>query len=220
MKQIYLLKLSQDQSASIFLTQMLLNILNILGQSNALEKLICMVVISWSLAMALQMWPPNISHCPGFHIWTILQHWTNQSLFLIVKTEVRSIVLPHWPSIYIWQHNKEPFTCRTRGCRLAHGTMSPPCSGTCCQQKRASSLGHPSAKGCAQDSDSASGGGCAPVPLALQDDHREAAWSQLRVSAVGQTQNILIKRLGSQVRPRWARSFSVCLMQGLVFWVD
>lgn len=165
MKQIYLLKLSQDQNASIFLTQMLLNILNILGQSNALEKLICMVVISWSLVMSLQMWPPNISHCPGFHIWTILWHWTNQSLFLLVKTEVRSIVLPHWPSIYILQHNKEPSTCRTRGCRLAHGTRSPPCCGACCQQNVPAPWDihcHPSARGCAQDSDSASdsGGGC------------------------------------------------------------
>lgn len=188
MKQIYLLKLSQDQNASIFLTQMLLNILNILGQSNALEKLICMVVISWSLVMSLQLWPPNISHCPGFHIWTILWHWTNQSLFLIVKTEVRSIVLPHWPSIYILQHNKEPSTCRTRGCRLAHGTRSRPCCGACCQQERASSLGHslpPISQGlCSgQWQYQWQWGWLCSVPLALlQGGHREAAWSQLTQS--------------------------------------
>lgn len=58
---------------------------------------------------------------------------SEHSLFLIVKTEVISIVLLHWPSIYIQQHNKEPSTCRTSGRGLAHlgssdephGSMSP-----------------------------------------------------------------------------------------------
>lgn len=134
---------------------------------------------------------------------------SEHSLFLIVKTEVISIVLLHWPSIYIQQHNKEPSTCRTSGRGLAHlgssdephGSMSPSLFWHWLPAERCRHSVSPISQGLSSGQWSgADGGGCVPVPPALlQGGPTESHMVSLLCIRM---RHILIKRLGSQARPR------------------
>lgn len=234
MKQIYLLKLSQGQSASIFLAQMLLDILNSLGQSNALEKLIYTVVISWSLAMALQMWPPNIS--PRFHIWAIPRNWTNQRTAYSQWWKLRLEVLFCYTGLAFTcssttknhpLQDMRPHTGPSGLLRWAPWQPEPfPVLAFAASRNMPAPWGpidcHPPAKGCAQDSDPVTIGVAVFLrpQLCCRGVTGKPRGGSLESLLWIRSQHVLIKRLGSQVRPRWAWSLSVCLMQGLVFWVD
>lgn len=169
---------------------------------------------------------PNALQCPGFRIWTrTLENSTNWCAvyFLNGGTEVTSIVLLYWPSIYVCQHNKESMHPSGRwAAGWAHqgvAQMSPmaepalPCPGTC-------PLTHTRSFGACLVGATVTHQLCSRGSAGRRSQG-EVTWWGFTVSLLHiRTRYILIKKLESQARSRRVQSLAVWLLQGRVFGVD
>lgn len=239
MKQIHLLKLSQGQSVSIFLARVLLDTLNGPGQSNASTKLINMVATSWSLAMALQMWPHNSKYIAVSWIQNLNKNITNaQILSCTEEPRVQVLLCSTDPAFTYGSLRNKPSALQDVGLQAgpirgllrwapwqhqlfpvlalaAHGRTPAPSVAVLC---------HPPARRLCSGRWPSTDGGvglfllcrlCCKVVTGEVTRWRFTV-SVLRI----RTRRILFNGLGSQARPRRTWSLSVWLLQGPVFWVD